>query len=72
VKIMVGNVPVELPVDSDDMILDAVVLVRTVSPDTPHGATAGSFGASDGLDRITQVGMLYTALKSATNYLTEE
>ena len=71
-KVMVGNVPVELPVDDGEMILDAVVLVRTVSPDTPHGATAGTFAGSDGLDRITQTGMLYTALKSTTIYLTEE
>jgi hypothetical protein len=72
VKVMVGNVPVELEIDEDEMILDVVILTRTVSADAPHGATAGTFAASAGLDRITQVGMLYTALKSTTKYINEQ
>lgn len=70
-QIMVGNVPVELEIDDDEMVLDVVILARTVRADTPHGATSGAMSASDGLDRITQVGMLYTALKDCTRYLND-
>lgn len=71
-KIMVGNVPVELEVDDDELILDVVIMARTVRSNSPHGATSGAMGASDGLDRITQVGMLYTALKDVTRDLSGE
>lgn len=68
-KVMVGNVPVELDVDEREMILDAMVIVRLVRDDSPAGSTSASYSASENMDRIVQVGLLHTALADSTNGL---
>lgn len=54
--------PLELDVDDDDIVLDAVLLMRVTKFDSERGTSQLVFAASDNTDFITQIGMFQTAL----------
>lgn len=61
-KIDVVGTEVELDLDDDDIILDAVVLLRVTKFDSERGTSQMIYAASDNTDFVIQLGMFHSAL----------
>lgn len=65
-KIDIAGTEVELELDDDEIILDAIVLIRVTKFDSERGTSSIISAASDNTDYITSVGMLRVALEDNT------